>query len=215
MKRSKTPSTGLISVSSPLNFDESGRKTAKKTTTINMDSYSPSKRDLKIKNFVGFKEDLDFFIKNKGVLDDELVFLNELSQIEHFDENYIQDTIKLLKKDDKNLLKVQNFVKSKADFEALKKEADGRKISYKISENERKKLKSQRFSVISRNNFLPNENIQHEGSEDDTSLPSITEATLDGLYSQSLSLQKNLQSKKTKNFANKIKQFLKLQEIAK
>jgi len=182
---------------------------------MNLETYSPSKRDLKLKNFVAYKEDLDFFIKNKGVLDDELVFLNEISQIEHFDEKYIQDTLNLLKKDDRNLLKIQCFVKSKADFASLKKEADERKICQKISESEQKKNKTQRFSLITRNNFLPDENVQHEGSEDDASLPSVTEATLDSLYSQSLSLQKKIMSRKTKNFANKIKQFLQLEEISK
>ena len=175
---------------------------------------SPSKRDLKIKNFVDFKEDLNFFIKNKGVLDDELVFLNEISQIDHFDEKYIQDTLNLLIKDDENLLKIQQYVKSKADFDSLKRQAEERRTMIRVLANEKKGNKSEKLFGINRNHNPPEENEKHEASEDDTSLPSLTEATLDGLYAQSISLQKKI-LRKTKSFANKLKQFLKLEEISK
>ena len=217
----KSPSTDGFSHDSPQNFGEittRSKETRSKETMKknNFELLSPSKRDFKIKNYIDYKEDLDFFIKNKGVLDEELVFLNEISKIEHVDEKYIEDTLLFLKKDDKNLLKLQQFIKSKSEFDSLKREAEERKNSLKIAgKKHKKKIGNNGFSNINRNSLLPEDNVMHNGSEDDTSLPSLTEATLDGLYNQSLALQHKIVLRKSKNFASKIKQFLKLEEISK
>ncbi len=81
---------------------------------------------------------------------------------------------------------------------------------------EKNKIIKIRYYQIKRNKKLDDSKSEkaHDLSEDDTSLPSLTEATLDNLYSESLEIQKKIIKKKDSGFAPRIKQFMKLEEIS-
>lgn len=69
-----------------------------------------------------------------------------------------------------------------------------------------------RYATIERNKVGMEE---HFGSDDDSSLPSLTEATLDSLYAKSIDLQRKILSKTKMGFGGRIRQFMRLEELSK
>jgi len=172
-----------------------------------------TKRDQLLKDYINYQEDLDFFVKS-NYLNETGLFLNEMSKLENFDDQYISRNVQNLKKDDNTFLRDLPSLKAKIKYENLNREYEEKK-KRKIS---KKKDQNERYYEIKRNIYSENNNNDlhlHELSEDDTSLPSLTEATLDNLYRTSLDIQKKIIKNKDTGFAPRIRQFLKLKEISK
>lgn len=176
-----------------------------------------SKRNEILKKFINFKEDLDFFIKNKGVLPQELLFLTEISKIDSIDQQYILNNLLTVNKSEDNLIRVKDSIKTRSHYDSQSKDVQDRKTDLFIKRSQKLKNNNTRYFKINRNKPPEEKNdlLYHMGQEDDTSLPSLTEATLDGLYSKSIALQKKILNKKNKGLGNKLKEFLRLEEISK
>ena len=175
-----------------------------------------TKRDQKLKDYINYQEDLDFFVKYNNINETGL-FLNEISKLENFNDQYISRNLQNLKKNEGTLLRDLPSFKAKIKYENLKREYESKKNKKTVSMRKSNNL-DERYYEIKRNTCTENNNNDlrlHELSEDDTSLPSLTEATLDNLYSASLEIQKKIIKKKDSGFAPRIRQFLKLEEISK
>lgn len=175
-----------------------------------------TKRDQRLKEYINYQEDLDFFVKYNNSSDTGL-FLNEISKLENFNDNYISRNLQNLQKDEVNFLNDLPALKAKIKYENMKREYEEKKRNKDVSKKNKRNNREERYYEIKRNVCSVNKNSKdlHELSEDDTSLPSLTEATLDGLYTESLDIQRKIIKKKDSGFAPRIKQFLKLEEISK
>lgn len=175
-----------------------------------------TKRDQLLKDYINYQEDLDFFVKS-NYLNETGLFLSEISKLENFNDEYISRNIENLTKNDTDFLSNLPSLQAKIKYENLKREYEEKK---KLKFTEKKKITKpdERYYEIKRNLCAENNNNDlqlHDMSEDDTSLPSLTEATLDNLYAASLEIQKKILKKKDSGFAPRIRQFLKLEEISK
>lgn len=108
-------------------------------------------------------------------------------------------------------------VKEEKDKNVKKKERrKGEKVEGGKEEGDRahegKNKENGRYVQIERNKVGMEE---HFGSDDDSSLPSLTEATLDSLYAKSIDLQKKILNKNKMGFGGRIKQFMRLEDLSK
>ena len=175
-----------------------------------------TKRDQLLKDYINYQEDLDFFVKS-NYLNETGLFLNEISKLENFNDAYISRNIENLTKNDTDFLNNLPSLQAKIKYENLKRDYEEKK-KLKFTEKKKNTKPDERYYEIKRNLCAENNNNDlqlHDMSEDDTSLPSLTEATLDNLYAASLEIQKKILKKKDSGFAPRIRQFLKLEEISK
>lgn len=194
------------------NFEEKKQKNHQNF----LEKRSNTKRDQRLKEYINYKEDLDFFVKYNNI-NESGVFLNEISKLENFNDPYISRNLQNLLKNDDTFLRVMPSLKSKIKCENLKREYEEKKRQKNILKTKKSNNFQKRYYEIKRNSENSNEDLKnvHDLSEDDTSLPSLTEATLDSLYRESLGIQRKIIKNKDSGFAARIRQFLKLEEISK
>lgn len=89
---------------------------------------SLTKRDQKLKEYINYKEDLDFFTKYKGCFQpEELIFINELSKIDILDDEYIARTLENINKEEPDLFKIFPALKAKVKYENSIREHEEKK----------------------------------------------------------------------------------------
>ena len=89
---------------------------------------SLTKRDQKLKEYINYKEDLDFFTKYKGCFQpEELIFINELSKIDILDDEYIARTLENMNKGESDLFKIFPALKAKVKYENSIREHEEKK----------------------------------------------------------------------------------------